>query len=366
MLNFLRQISKPQYETLNRLEIVADNIVNNYNYLQSLKPAALIFPVLKSNAYGHGLKELCQILNRTTAKMLVVDSFPEAQIVYKNFKGRVLILGEMPLTVYKYCNFRRTEFCVYNSGTVKYLANNYPGLKIHLFLNTGMNREGIKDIKSFYEENKIYLSKLNVNGLCSHLAAAEKKTESQENTFLRMVEYLKQQGISPKYIHLGNSLGFFTTKNTIANAFRIGLALYGYDADIKLKPALKLYSKVVAIQNVSPGETVSYGTDYVVQTKTKLAVIPFGYFEGLDRRLSSSAIEFLINGQPAKIAGPVCMNLTVLDIFNNSDIKVGDEVELIINNNQASNSVLNISGIMGTIPYEFLVKLNANIRRLIV
>ena len=97
MLSRLRQVLKPRYETLNTIEITAQTLIANYNFLASLQLGAEIYPVLKSNAYGHGLKEVCQILNKTKAKTVVVDSFPEAQIAYKNFQGQVLILSEMPL-----------------------------------------------------------------------------------------------------------------------------------------------------------------------------------------------------------------------------------------------------------------------------
>lgn len=364
MINLLRQLIKPRYESLNRIEIISENLLFNYNFLQSLKPEAQIWPVLKSNAYGHGLKEVCQILNRSQARMVVVDSFPEAQIVYSNFKGRVLILGEMTLGTYKYCNFNRTEFCVYNLETVKYLAQHHPGTKIHLFLNTGMNREGIKDVKAFYGASKEYLSRLNVAGICSHLAASGPKTEEQENRFLSMVEYLKEQGINPKCLHLGNSLGFFTAKDQTANTFRIGLSFYGY-GDKRLRPALRVYSKIVALQDLEPGETVSYGIDYVVKEKTRAAVIPFGYFEGLDRRLGVSQVRFNLQGRELKIAGRVSMNLTVLDIGDTS-AQIGQEVEIISNQSGAINSVENIAQAIDTISYEVLVKLQSNIRRVII
>jgi len=366
MLNLLRQLSRPKYETLNRIEIVADNILYNYKQLQARRPAAKIWPVLKSNAYGHGLKEICQILNQSGAEMVVVDSFPEAQIVYKNFRGRVLILGEMPLSAYKYCQFRRTEFCLYNPRTLRYLAEEHPGARIHLFLNSGMNREGIKDIKAFYQENKAYLNQVKISGLASHLAAEGDKTKEQEKCFLSMISYLQEQGIKPEHIHLGNSAGFYSEINGLAaDTFRVGLALYGYGWP-GLKPALKVYSKIVSLQEVEAGESISYGTDYIVAAKTRTAVIPFGYFEGLDRRLSVADLKFTIKGQPAKIAGRVSMNLTVLDIHNNPQIALDDEVELVSLDREASNSVENLARAMGTIPYEFLVKLQGNIRRVIV
>lgn len=390
MLNFIRKLIKPKYETLNRIEINAQALIANFNYLKSQQPKAELFPVLKSNAYGHGLKEIAHILNRTSAKMVVVDSFPEAQIVYKSFRGKVLILGEMPLGAYSYCNFRRTEFVVYNASTIKYLATKYPGLKVHLFLNTGMNREGIKDLIPFWEENKKYLKRLSINGLCSHLAAANQDVDfnnKQEKIFLSNVEYLKQQGIRPRYIHLGNSAAIFRPQTDQLNAFRPGLALYGYNPltpshpgylqGESLLPILSIYSKIVAVQNLGAGQYVSYGLHYQAEHDTRVAVIPFGYHEGLDRRLSvnkaseeSGAVVFEIRNAsgvyPAKIAGKVCMNLSCLDLNQNTMIKVGDEVELVSPDKRKENSLIRLAQRLEIIPYEFLVKLDKSIRRVVV
>lgn len=133
MLNLIRKIIKPKYKTLNQIEINSKNILHNLEYIQSLQEQAEIFPVLKSNAYGHGLKEICHILKKTNIKMVAVDSFPEAQVVYKYFPGKVLILGEMPLKAYSYCKLKRTEFIVYNKETLKYLSRYGKKAKIHLF-----------------------------------------------------------------------------------------------------------------------------------------------------------------------------------------------------------------------------------------
>jgi len=146
MINFFRQLLKPKYETLNKIEIDAKKIIANFNYLKEQQGSAEIFPVLKSNAYGHGLKELCLILNHTAAPMVIVDSFPEAQIAWRYFKRKVLILGEMPFKAYSYCDFKRIEFVIYNSETLKYLSGYGKRAKVHLFINSGMNREGIKNI----------------------------------------------------------------------------------------------------------------------------------------------------------------------------------------------------------------------------
>lgn len=109
LINWLRQLTKANYDTLNRIEINKAAILENLELLQQEQKGLELIPVLKSNAYGHGLKELATILNETKVKMVAVDSYPEAQIVYRYFRGKVLIIGEMPPDAYKYLRWNRTE-----------------------------------------------------------------------------------------------------------------------------------------------------------------------------------------------------------------------------------------------------------------
>lgn len=382
MMNFLRQFLKPKYDTLNRIEIDAKKIIANFNYLKAQQGSAEIFPVLKSNAYGHGLKEMCQIINHTSAPMIVVDSFPEAQIAWNFFKKKVLILGEMPLGAYDYCDLNRTEFVVYNSETLKYLARYGKKAQVHLFVNSGMNREGIKDIREFIASNKKYLDEVEVVGLCSHLASADEPSilnQSQEDKFVDALDALRAANYYPRWIHLGNSAGLLTLHNKLLTAYRPGLALYGYnplsdseDTEFEkhsvLQPALRVLSKIVSVQKLLPDEPVSYNESYRATKETHIAVIPFGYFEGLDRRLSNKA-EFLVIGANSRtyapIAGKVCMNLTCLDI-DNQNIGKGNEVLIISDNREDKNSILNLAQLMNTIPYEVLVRLQPNIKREII
>lgn len=380
MLNKLRQFIKPRYQTLNVLEIKRQAILDNYKLLQTNQPEAVIFPVLKSNAYGHGLRELCLILNDSEAQYVMVDSFPEAQTAYKYFKRKVLILGEMPAKAYSYCNLKRSEFCVYNRESLEVLSR-LGRAKIHLFVNSGMNREGIKDIKKFLIDNQDLLKKLEVTGLCSHLAASEEDNESNEKQlakFLSDLEILKIEGYNPKWVHLGNSAAIFTTHHKSLTAFRSGLSLYGYSPFAKdnnnfyktqeLKPALRLLSTVVSIQELNPGERVSYNGTYQAISRSKIAVIPFGYYEGLARSLSNLASlvwEKAGKRYYLKIAGRICMNLCCLEI-NDLDVRIGDAIEIISVNKEDKNSLVSLANLSGRITYELLVGLQSNIRRVII
>jgi alanine racemase len=382
MIDFIRKIIKAKYETLNSIEIIQDNLIYNINYLYSKQKQAEMFPVLKSNAYGHGLKEVCQILNKTKVKMVAIDSFPEAQIAYKYFKGKVLVLGEMSLKAYKHSKLKRTEFLIYNEKTLKYLAKFKKKAKIHLFFNSGMNREGIDNLDLFIKNNEKYLNKVDVVGFCSHLAEADNSSSSynqeQEERFLKGLEILNNHKFYPKWIHLGNSGGVFILKNKTLTAFRPGIALYGYnplkEGDEKnnetanLKPSLRLYSTIIALHKLKTGDKVSYANSFELKESSNIAVIPFGYSEGLDRRLSNSA-KFIVNEDKnpfwAKIAGNISMNLCCINCLNR-DIEIYDKVKIISEEGKMDNSVDILSDKAGMLNYEFLTKLNSNIKRKII
>lgn len=375
MIDFFRRLIRPRYDTLNLIEINSAKLLANFAYLKSRQPQAEIFPVLKSNAYGHGLKEVCQILNSSDAVMVAVDSYPEAQIVYRHFRGQVLILGEMPLKAYDYCRLDRTEFVVYNEDTLRHLSRFGRKAKIHLFVNSGMNREGIKDLPAFLASQKKYLDQVEISGLCSHLASAETAStlnQQQENNFLESLGHLRAAGFFPRWVHLGNSAGVFTLRNKMLTAFRPGLAFYGYDPfpearedTVPLQPALDVFSRLVSIQDVKKGESVSYNESFRAQQDIAIGVIPFGYFEGLDRRLSDKA-ELAVRADKetfyAPIAGKICMNLSSLKIGEHK-AKIGDIVQVISSDKKAPNSILNLSWLSDMLPYELLVRLQASIRR---
>lgn len=380
MIEKIRKLIKPKYETLNKISIESSSIIYNYQILKSCQKDSYIFPVLKSNAYGHGLREVCKILNATDAPMIAIDSFPEAQIAYRYFKKRVLILGSMPPSAYSYCRLSRTDFCVYEKEALLALSK-LGRARVHLFLNSGMNREGIQDMERFLSENKGLLKKLEVVGLCSHLASADERSllnQKQLDRFFGALQALNESGYHPEYIHLGNSAAIFTLHDKRLTAFRSGLALYGYnplspdnpvnEEALKLKPALSLTSKIVSIQEVAAGESVSYNETYKVSNRTRVAAVPFGYYEGLSRSLSNNAAficrkdneEYLL-----PVAGKVCMNLCCVDI-KDYNISIGDQVEIFSSNPHNANSIINLSKAANQIPYEFLVKIQGNIRREII
>jgi len=150
MFYALRRLFWPKLEPMNRILIHKKNILQNYEYLQSLRSHAKIFPVLKSNGYGHGLVEMTKIMNYTDAPYLVIDSIPEYFQARYYTNKKFLLLGETLPHNYKQLKSERVTFAVYNVLTLKYLLSFRRKFTVHLFLNTGMNREGF-DMDSLRE-----------------------------------------------------------------------------------------------------------------------------------------------------------------------------------------------------------------------
>lgn len=384
IIDYLKKIYQPKYESLNYLEINANKLISNLNYLRKISNKE-VMPVLKSNAYGHGIKEIASILKEQKVKYLLVDSFPEYLIAKKYFKGKIIIISEMPDKTYQYLNWSQVEVVVYNQEKLRFISKFGKKVKAHLFVNTGMNREGLSNSESFISNNLKYLNRINVQGLCSHLACAElgldnDYNQKQLNLFWQSYNILRKQQIKPQEIHLANSAASFYLKDDLFTAIRSGLAFYGYnpfekesvyykEAQENLQPAIDIFSQIVAISQVKAKEMVSYKASYIADKDSQIAVIPFGYFEGLNRAWSNNPnliVEVFNKSKSfkAKVVGTISMNLACLDLQSNK-AEIGDRVKIVSSNNEEPNSIVNLSKLNQQIPYELLTAWPHNLRRII-
>ena len=373
----IRDWFKPNIEPMNRIYISKSNILFNYKYLQSLKPNTDLFPVIKSNAYGHWIDQILQIYKGLPIKYMVVDSFPEYSIVMRHSKFNVLLLGETLPVNYKKFNFKRTTFCVYNLETLQTLAKLNKKLKIHLFLNTWMNREWIDAdlLPNALEFLKDY-PKIEIEWVMSHLFSANKMDiEKQVDAFKMMYQLVLDYWHSPTYRHIWASIWMLKLQDEFFNAYRPWLALYGYnplpeedsnfDLWEKLQPALSLSSIIVSINSVPYNEWVSYDPQWRQLDKSdKITVtVPFGYAEWMPRSVREK-IEIEHESENLKQIGNVCMNLSCY--MWNEKVLIWDKVWLLKRDQNWLNSINSWAKAAGTIPYEILVHLDKGIRREIV
>ncbi len=365
-------------KTFNLIKISRSAILNNYQIFQKLCPHAQIWPILKSNAYGHGLIPMTHILKDISADYFVVDSYLEALEIWKVNPRPVLLVGDTHPQNFSYLNFKNLTLTIQNLYSLRLLAQTKKTVKIHLKVNTGMHRQGINidQIPQFIKILKKH-HRLKFEGLWSHLSDTDSTdnsyTRKQQKLFQIALEQIKQAGFSPKYTHLCATAGATKIKKHYT-VIRLGIGLYGYnplsEKDpafkklVDLLPALSLTSTITNIRTLQKGDQVSYNRTFTAKNNLQLVTIPFGYFEGLDHRLSNRGfIKYRHHFYP--IAGRVCMNLTSIN-FKNTLPRLYHPVNIISPNPDDKNSIKNIARLTHTIPYQILVHLHPSIRRKII
>lgn len=375
MFQKILNVFRKKYISLNRLEISQQDLTENYKYLSSLNENLKVAPVIKSNAYGHGIALIAKVLDNVNAPFFCVDSLYEAYEIYKsNIKTAVLVMGytnPQNLKVKKV----PFKFAVYDLETAKVLNEYQKGCSVHIFIDTALNREGIKIFELTEFLNKLKkLKNIQIEGLMSHFASTlsdqDPLFKRQLDNFKKALNIFKEEGIALKWIHIGASGALINQKirkevAKISNLTRAGLILYGSALDPKLKPVAKLISTLSQIKEVNKGETVGYSGTFTSKKDMLIGILPVGYQDGVDRRLSNIG-QVLIGGTSCKIVGKVSMNITAVDLSKVKNPKVGQEVVIYSNNLKDKNSIINCAKLCQTDPYEMLIHLNPSIRRIIV
>ena len=349
MLGFRRKLV-----SLNRIEVSRSAIWENFDYFQNLFEGE-IWPVVKANAYGHGIKQITTILSERKFTYLVADSYYEALKIWEvNPEQRVLLIGSIRPENYSKLNFEKVTLMVQDIEALEVLAKLKREVKIHLKVDTGMRRQGIPvgDLEKMIIEVKKYKN-IEIEGVMSHLADADNVDESftkeQVKNFAEAKKIVLDSGLRPKYWHLAATSGIKKIPRGLTNAARLGIGMY-----LEKKAALRMVSTLTKIGELEMGERVSYNGTFVAPKKMRYGVIPVGYYEGLQRRLSNTG----------RILGRVCMNLTVISV--DDEAKLWDEVTVISNNKNDENSIENMAKLCETIPYEILAGLDGSIRRGVV
>lgn len=379
--NFLSRFER-KFEPMNIIEVSRSRLLYNFDNIEDRLFKKQIFPVLKSNAYGHDIQKIAEILKEREFPYIVVDGYYEALKVWEVSNHEVLLMGySLPWNLKK-MKFRRCAITVFDIETVKALSKIDQKIKIHIKVDTGMNRQGVKvdDLNNFLEECEKYQN-IKIEGLCSHLADADNQdrsfTELQISKYKKAREIFDSKKIDLKYSHLGASSASLRYDLEKSNVVRTGLALYGINPVSEdnndhenfrfLKPVLRFKSKIYQIKNLKKGDCVGYGCTHTATENMRIGLIPAGYFEGINRKLSNRGYvktsEESTNYQ--KYIGKICMNLSCIDITD-SNIEKYDDVVVISWESEDKNSVRNIVKQCNLIPYNVLSNLASATRRIIV
>jgi alanine racemase len=212
-----------------------------------------------------------------------------------------------------------------------------------------------------------------LEGVCSHFADADSAlsafTEEQITRWNAAAEKFRQNFPEIKYYHLANTAGVRYAERTVANVGRLGLGLYGINpqplAAVDLRPALEMKSVISAIKQVSAGAKIGYGITFEAVKSMRIATVPVGYNEGVDRRLSNRGY-YKCRGRFCPLVGRVSMNISAIDVSDVPDVKMEDEVIIISRERTDRNSVENMARLCDCMPYEILVRIPQHLRRVVV
>lgn len=337
---------------------------------------AVVMAVVKADGYGHGAIEVAQTALKNGAEQLGVARTHEGVALREaGIDAPILVFGhtapadagllwryDLAQSVSSVQTAERLAEAARQAGEV---------ISIHVKVDTGMGRLGLlpdcgrPGSGPGPVEEVIAIDRLTgiiVDGVFTHFAAADSADKTfarfQFDLFMTFLDRLRRSGFEPRLRHAANSGAIIDMPETHLDLVRPGISLYGLypspEVDrnrITLTPAMTLKSRIVHLKSVPAGFQVSYGMTYETQAPTRIATVPIGYADGIQRRLSNNGW-MLVGGRRAPIVGRVCMDLTMLDVGEIDDVAPGDEVVVMGRQGEAILSADDMAGLLGTINYE--------------
>ena len=349
------------HETI--LHIDLKKLEHNFNYLKSkLNNKTKIIGVVKAFAYGHGDLEISKKLIQLGVDALWVSDFEEGLILRKSGIKTKIIVANPGLRSYDEIIRYKLDVVIYNHKLLELYCLNKNTINIHVKFNTGMNRYGfdIEEIESIVQKIKTN-HHLNLASICSHLAESHNKiaTLKQISNFksiTKKIELLLGVKINKNLL---NSQGLLNFPNYQFDSVRLGIGLYDAANNCNLKQISCFSSVITQIRTVNKGESIGYGGSFIAKKKIKIAIIPVGYADGINRKLGNTNGNVFINNYACPIIGDISMDSFAVDITK-CEAREGDEVELFGNN----ITVAEIAKKINTIPYEIYTTLNRRIKRI--
>ncbi len=378
----------PVYRTW--LEISSEALSHNVRVLCSCLAKDVAFiAVVKGNAYGHGLSEVVRLLDQEHVKRFAVDSIEEAVHVRTILpQAEILTLGFIPDERLDDIISHGLQPVLYDLDQIRLLneAAGKAGLRanIHVKVETGLARQGVfpDDLPRFVEAIQ-KAQHLDCIGLCTHFSCAEdlsrrEDTQKQTRVFYETVGSVAPMLPNLRYVHAACSAAILCHPESHGTAVRAGIALYGlwpsedvesdarsHHLSLNLHPVLSWRSRVAQVKDYPAGTPIGYGGTEMLNRPTRVAIIPVGYSDGFDRRLSHQS-DVLIRGHRCKVLGTVCMNMMMVDTSRVPSLERGDRVTLIGQDGAQNISAGELAKKMGTIHWEVFTRISSHLPRLIV
>ena len=369
------------------IEISKNALLHNIKMYKQAIGASNLGIVVKSNAYGHGIIEVGKICQESPhADWLLTATLSEALILRTNGVTKPILviyfIDEDPQKALEHdidlmaCD----EQTLHDLNTIGIAQGKK--FQVHVKVDSGMSRFGFAPHEALaLIKQALQMPGIHVKGIYSHLAQAANPDQTfnreQEQAFLNVLALLEKENIQIPHRHLSNSAGSTALENEYTNMVRLGLGAYGWwpsqankeitqakHPDFELKPVLTFKTRIFQIKHLEANRFVGYDRTYKTTGPTKVAILPVGYFDGYDRRLSSKGI-LLIRNQYAPVIGIIAMTTTLVDITHIPDAQVGDEAILMGDYEKITPTQLaNVIGSFNA--REIMTRLNPMISRIVV
>ena len=369
-------------------EVSLANLRHNFHVVQRhLGPEVTVCAVVKADAYGHGAVECAVALENEGARWLGVTSLDEAIPLreagvqahillmtgfWRGEEEEIIRLGLTP-TVWEPSQIQLMEQAAARLGT--------PPHAIHLKVDSGMGRLGVGlDHLPAVCTALTNSPHLLLEGLCTHLASSEvldaPSVARQVKNFSQAQEIVRSAGLQPTLLHVANTSAVISRRETWNNMVRPGIALYGYYAPferagrevsgsglrLNVKPVLTWKTRILSLREARADEELGYGGTYVTKAPTRIAVLPVGYADGLNRKLSNRG-RVIVREHYAPIVGRISMDLTLVDVTGLDGVAVGDEVVLLGAVDGLSVDASEHAALSDTVLYEILCGISKRVPR---
>jgi alanine racemase len=388
-----------QFETSNqfvrpdqKIHIYSKALLNNLANLRSLcKPGVKFCAVIKANGYGHGIREIVNILKDSQIDFFAVANIYEAAFIADIVEQTKIFILE---PIHTACSSEAIKLCarkdfhcaVVDAETLQFvqdcLSNSSDILSVHIKVETGMGRCGVDAAKAAELIKKVRsFRNVRLAGVYTHFStAAEKDLSFAEQQLERFKKFLSSQSLlacksargcltADVIIHAANSAAMLNIPEAHFDMVRCGVALFGWAEhraalSVKLAPAMKFEVPIVQLNCYKKGQTVGYGRTFTAQRDTIGAIVPLGYADNYWRLYSNRAV-MKVGDNFAQVIGRVSMDKTIIDVTDIPDAKVGQFVTIIDNDPESQCSVYRLAEMADTICHEVLTSLPSRALRII-
>lgn len=365
-------------------EIDLSHLEHNYRALRGMLPRGCRFlGVVKANAYGHGAVPVAKKLVELGAEYLAVACLDEAvELRGAGIRAPILILGPTPAAFARELleygltqTVQSGEEAVALSAAAEQAGKR---LTVHIKADTGMSRLGFLCDEERLDASVEGIARacalpgLNPEGIFTHFANADGDEEysmRQLTRFLETLDRLAEKNVKFEIRHCAASAAVLNYPCAHLDMVRPGIALYGHYPDPScvdldgpgLLPVMTLKTRVAALRELPAGTCVSYGCTCTLERDSRVAVLPIGYADGLNRLLSGRC-EMLVRGRRVPVLGRICMDMCMVDVTDVPDARAGDEVTVFGSELPLEEK----ADTVGTIQYEMLCGVSRRVPRVYV